>query len=370
MIRILTHNRRAPMAGHVRGFTLVELMLVVSIIGILAGVSITATRQVYHTARVARTEATILKIDRVIMDMYAGYENRRVPSPNFGNTAAGSQVTQAARLWFFRDMIRMEMPCNWDEVLAGPVQFKFKHGTGTGDITSNWVAVGDSPLRRLYEKTYNEAVARSNVNTVKRYGPAKCLYLAVMYGNPEVRELFKDFEIATDDDDLSYFVDGWGNPIYFLRWAPGLTLSDRQPSVISPRDNAGNWDDSAIITNKETSSLERQDPLDPTEVGGIVDSVSLTGGQWQCVVDLTQTWSDGSPKRGWALLPVVMSSGGELANNFDESFGMELSVRSGDDVIPVVDPFYWPIGAPTTDPNNSAKNILNHAIIHNHGARR
>ena len=356
MIRILTHNQRVSATGHVRGFTLVELMLVVSIIGILAGVSITATRQVYHTARVARTEATILKIDRVIMDMYANYENRRVPSPNFGSSAPGSQVTQAARLWFLRDMIRMEMPCNWDEVLAGPVNFSFKYEyedeitrkkqTGTTDFMLNaQLQRLDSPLRRLYEQTYNEAVARSDVNTVNHYGPAKCLYLVVMYGNPEVRELFKDFEMATDDDGLSYFVDGWGNPIYFLRWAPELALSER-------------------------NSKNHPDQLDPTEVGGTVISskTELTGGQW--VIDLT-----GTPQMGWTLLPVIMSSGGVREYNPDGSFsdektfGMELATIANGSIVPTVDPFASS-GNLDSSPIGAYKDQPNHAIIHNHSARR
>lgn len=353
MTRTHTHNQRAPATGRTRGFTLIELMLVISIIGILAGISITATRQVYHTARVSKTESTIMKLDRVLMEMYADYENRRVPSPNFGNSNIASQVTQAARLWFLRDMIRMEMPCNVAEATTEPVQFKFKYGTGSGDITSNWVWVTDSPLRRLYAETLSACNGK--------YESAKCLYLVVMYGNPEVRELFFDHEIATDDDGLSYFVDGWGNPIYFLRWAPGLTTSERQPRVLQPNQNADNWDltDPTFEESMESASLERGDPLDPTEVGGIVESYN--NGQW--VIDLTKTWPGGSPKRGWTLLPVVLSSGGEREDDFDESFGMELSAKDGNDVIPVVDPFHWPIGA-------YLKDVANHAIIHNHSVRR
>jgi prepilin-type N-terminal cleavage/methylation domain-containing protein len=319
-------------------FTLIELLLVITIIGILTGISVTITRQAYHTARVARTNATITKLDRVIMEMYADFENRRVPSPNFGSSSTvQAQVTQAARLWFLRDMIRMEMPCNWEEVTKGPVQMRFQYGPNAADIVpsggsgTNWgVKVDDSPLRQLYRKAYEDAVMRSNVATVNRFASAKCLYLVVMYGNPEVRELFQDREIKTDEDGLSYFIDGWGNPIYFLRWAPGLALSERQ-------------------------SPNRPDPLDPTEVGGVLDDshtqTDLGNNRW--VIDLTGN------QPGWALLPVIMSSGGVVEDNFDDSFGVLLSPPNN---VPAVDPFKWLLGKPTANPN--------HAIIHNHSERR
>ena len=346
------------------GFTLVELMLVISIIGILAGVSIGVTRQVYHTARVAKTESTITKIDLVLLERYADFENRRVPSPNFGsNNDVQSQVTQAARLWFLRDMIRMEMPTNIAEATANPIQFKFKYGTTNDDITQLWVSADRSPLQRLYVD------ALSNCNG--KYESAKCLYLVVTYGNPETRELFKDNEIATDDDGLSYFVDGWGNPIYFLRWAPGLVMSERQPNVLAPKQNADDWknddweysDWNNLTPEKERASLNHGDPLDPTEVGGVSSiTFNSNSGFWEAVVDLTYTWKeDNSPRRGWALLPVVLSSGGVREDTDEKMFGIKLVPDDGD--IPVVDPFHWPIGAPSP-------NYRNHAIIHNHSTRR
>ncbi len=367
--------------GRRDGFTLVELLLVISIIGILATVSISVTRQVYHTARVAKTDSTIMKIDRVIMDMYAGFENRRVPSHNFGSSDVASKVTQAARLWLLRDMIRMEMPSNKAEIDALPVKFKFRVPDPAdpanktilvpgGNDWSYYVSLGDSPLRRLYF----EGMKNCNGN----FESAKCLFLIIMYGNPEARELFFDHEIATDDDGLSYFVDGWGNPIYYLRWAPGLTLSERQPRALGPQQNANDW--SGILDeDKNSFATNKPDPLDPTEVGGelISDNTQLSNGQW--IVDLTAKWSwrdadnndVDAPVRGWALLPVVMSSGGEArGKNLDEfgkSFGVVLQPGAG--AIPVVDPFKWALGAPSVEDKNNDV-YANHTIIHNHRTRR
>ena len=357
------------------GFTLVELLMVITIIGILTGISVTVVRQAYHTTRVARTNTTITKLDRVIMEMYADNENRRVPSPNFGSSEVAAQVTQAARLWFLRDMIRMEMPCNWDEVLAGPSRFSFtyKNAQGVTPPPTPFVPNQNSPLRELYLNTYTKAIdnlmnkqgysqAKAE-EIVNNFGSAKCLYLVVMYGNPEVRELFQDREIATDEDDLSYFVDGWGNPIYFLRWAPGLALSERQPNI-------SNWSDDA---EKLATAERRPDPLDPTEVGGTVISTAaqISAGQW--VIRLFDDPTDTEKpilQHGWALLPVVMSSGGEVrgktVKEFDKSFGI---VQQPDAGVPIVDPFGWPLGTPyATDMSNDL--YPNHAIIHNHSVRR
>lgn len=358
MTRTYMHNQRAPAKSRRSGFTLIELMLVITIIGIMAGLSIGVTRQVYHTARVSKTEATITKIDMALLSMYADYENRRVPSPNFGsNNNVQAQVTQAARLWFLRDMIRMEMPTNVVEATADPVRFKFKYGTGANDVTGNWVACDVSPLQQLYVK------ALSNCNG--DYESAKCLYLVIMYGNPEFREMFSDNEITTDEDGLSYFIDGWGNPIYFLRWAPGLTTSERQPNVLLPTQNETNWDN-ITDEDKNDAATRRADPLDPTEVGGVVES--WNNGQW--VIDLTKEWKwkdadnndVAAPVRGWTLLPVVLSSGGIWEATDEETFGMKL-IPEKDKDIPVVDPFYWAIGAPLVNESNTN-------VIHSHSTRR
>jgi len=327
-----------------KGFTLVELLLVTTIIGILTGITVTVTRQVYHTSRVAKTDATLQKLDRVILEMYAEYENRRVPSPNFGNSPVAAQVTQAARLWFLRDMIRMEMPSSSAEVKRyhsipnnnddklGPALFRFRIDNNNGNIVT--ARAEDSPLRRLYESTLQSC----NGN----YESAKCLFLIVMYGNPEARELFFDSEIATDDDGLSYFVDGWGNPIYFLRWAPGLALSERQPST-------------------DAAKAASPDPLDPTEVGGMINLAESNPEKNIWLIDIyTNPATAPQVHHGWTLLPVILSSGGVRENDFDASFGIILRPEEG--AIPVVDPFKWQLGTYSDQPN--------YAVIHNHSSRR
>jgi hypothetical protein len=58
------------------------------------------------------------------------------------------------------------------------------------------------------------------------YQSAECLYLICTSGvSDEVdpRDLFKANEIGDyDQDGAPEFIDAWGMPIYFLRWAPGF----------------------------------------------------------------------------------------------------------------------------------------------------
>jgi hypothetical protein len=74
---------------------------------------------------------------------------------------------------------------------------------------------------------------------------AKCLYLWVMTAIPEAKTMFKASEIAdVDGDGWKCFVDGWGNPIGYLRWAHGAT----------------GWSDVQIRDD------EHHDPFDPAFV--------------------------------------------------------------------------------------------------------
>jgi hypothetical protein len=125
------------------------------------------------------------------------------------------------RLDGIRDLMRMEMPERWADIYHAPAIF----GWGNG---SNWCA--EPALHMLYRSKY----APSGSPTPNgNYGQAKCLFLVVSVGSPEAMEQFSQSEIKVDTDGWAYFVDGWGSPIYFLRWAPGCssTLSNGYSAI-------------------------------------------------------------------------------------------------------------------------------------------
>ena len=61
------------------GFTLVELLVTITIIGMLAGMMLGALQMARNSAREAATKATIAKLNSIIMQRYESYMTRRVP---------------------------------------------------------------------------------------------------------------------------------------------------------------------------------------------------------------------------------------------------------------------------------------------------
>ena len=90
-------------------------------------------------------------------------------------------------------------------------------------------------------------------DSMKHEQTAECLYMIVTRGldDPDVMEQFSPDEIGdVDGDGLPEFLDGWGNPIKFLRWAPAYK-SPLQP-------------DPATVTQSDPFDPLNVDPKKPT----------------------------------------------------------------------------------------------------------
>ncbi len=196
-----------------RGFTLIELMVVMLIISILAAamgyVMITAT----ESAKIAATRNTIAKIHTLLMQRYESYRFRRLPIQM--PPGVSPKIAAQIRCDTLRQLMRMEMPDRWSDIIDGPA-----------NIQNLTVAMLRPSVSTSYLATYTNLTSNSNF-TAHQYDcqSAQCLYMIVTMGleDNDTLENFSQSEIADPNGTgAKYFVDAWGNPIKFLRWAPGF----------------------------------------------------------------------------------------------------------------------------------------------------
>lgn len=294
-------ERRRALPGVCRersGFTLVELMTVIAIIGLLSAFSVTIVRSSIESAKETQTRTTIAKIDNVLTTAYEKYQYRRVDLTNYyrefinvnGKSPALAEKTQY-RIGKLRDKLRCDFPCTPEELGLSSVE----NGSGSLKYTPIQAAIASAVSTATVDGTLSSLTYEedSPAGTVKyRFiANAELLYLVIMNAEPEARSLFSEREVAdVDGNGLKEFVDGWGKPICWMRWAPSLPRSDRQPSIDSIRSQVG--------TNGVPNRYD-VDPFDPLGLG--------YGGEV-----------------GWFLVPYVFSAGS------DGLYGLKMPGMDGD----------------------------------------
>jgi prepilin-type N-terminal cleavage/methylation domain-containing protein len=356
-------------------FTLVELLVVIVIIGMLASMSLATLVAVRSSAREARTEALIEKLDQVVTDYYESYRTRRSDIDSWKTMPRNPRDAAVYRLAAIREIMRMEMPCRWEDVRNDP---RF-HNAKTGRTDRTFA------LREAYRNAFTAAQTRLTnqgldaarvEELLGKYASAECLYLIVTYAIPESREMFNERDIGdADQDGLLEFHDGWGNPIYFLRWAPAFTESDRQPNIIDKSDvnspaytafgptgtNVELWQDPYYDSVKQAAAEARHDPFDPARAA-------------------TPTPIDGrAVPSGWLMVPLIVSAGPDgifdlVFNMVDENGDPQPPpYKPGPENLPIPAPYKVPFGMPEDMASSSVfgdegpNGILNHYDnIHNH----
>jgi prepilin-type N-terminal cleavage/methylation domain-containing protein len=317
-------------------FTLVELLIVISIIAILSAMLLGVAATSAEQARGSRSKSMIAKINGLVMQQYDTYKDRRAPVRS-GLQGKRSQQQAAYRLNALRELIKMEVPDRWSDILLRQVE----DVNGVNDIpnpqfletTGGSTFRGPTPLVEAYRRQYF-AMLNANVSkdTIRENESAECLYLFVMHATSdgEARGLFNESSIGDTDGDGAYeFLDGWGKPISFIRWPAGFS-SSKQNNVPAFNKMVSAGQTNAVV---EAIAVDH-DPFDVFRV------------------DTYPNQGNTGP-RGFRLMPLIYSLGSDEASGLQEA----------PDYVAVADPYASPsgyLGESISD--ESVDNITNHNL--------
>ena len=306
-------------AGRRGAFTLVELLVAISIIVVLASLTMVAMRGAQQDVLESKTRSTIAKIHEVLASKWEGYLSRPLPlklptvafqaDPATGQRALSGREMARLRLSAIRDLMRMEMPDRVTDLRRPtPLVAKLFEGNPTSPAINFSITVPiPATLRRLNEIA-TPTLTANNFN-------AELLYFLVAntsYQNSSALEVFRPSEIGdTDSDNMLEFIDAWGKPIQWIRWPAGLD------GGASPFDL-----DDPFVSNAAGGETSK-DPLDPLSADLYFDP------DFQPKNALTRP--------GAGLFPLIYSLGPDGASGIQEALA-DLGLQPQSPVGPLASP--------------------------------
>lgn len=314
------------------GFTLVELLVVMVVIGIMGSMITVAVQGVTQSARASRTRTIIGLIDSVIQEKYDSYKYRSLPveipttayttgitGPTLSFEVLGSEAARV-RLNMIRDLQRMEMPDRYSDFQGTTWAPASIYGSAdrvmidTSDIDGD-LDTTELILTRKYKAQRSPFMmswfsssappslvgayrARVTSGATNEFQSAECLYLilATSYsaGTPAIDAIPTSNIGDIDGDGMFEILDGWGYPIGFIRWPVGY---DDPNGVID-------------VTTPDEFDLFRSD---------FYYTISPTPTPSSTAVLPAVNVNAGTTPAPWAMRPLIISPGedGEYGITFD-----------------------------------------------------
>lgn len=362
-------------------FTLVELLVVITIIGMLAGMSLGAVYAARQAARKAKTQATIAKLDTIIQAKYAEFFTRRLP---MRNRRMPPDAMAELKFRVLHEIMRMEMPDRARDIVfpvasSNPIypsttaalDFAANMTAADGDLgevhpvasytivsaaenrdKQYWVDTNGTQYGSIMPDETNQpifGIARTSL--AKRYwrqlysnrnkfdpmyDSAECLYM-IIQADPEARAQFRDDEIGdADGDGFMEFHDAWGRPIMFIRWAPGFVT------------------ESDLMTGDPEND---PDPMNPQRLGDLIQD--------------NNKWHRPATAATFRLVPLIYSGGPDKIYGINQKSNWNVQFAPGESLAKVwIDGFDIGMPCSPTDPDpdiaaqagHHTDNITNHSL--------
>lgn len=231
----MKRHKRVPSRA---GFTLLELMIVIVIVGIIASIAAAAYINAMRTARVTATESMLRLVDDSLSDrlesFFANVRGATVTASTDATniaTATGSSMNNArAKVIEKLERMRAAFPQEYREFMtidpagAEPVPGGYSFTT-KGPITAYQNAVME-----VVNRHRNAGQAVDTPEYAKRLlenESAECLYLILRHYSREamgttIDDIPTRFIKDTDGDEMLEIVDAWERPVRFYRWPTDL----------------------------------------------------------------------------------------------------------------------------------------------------
>lgn len=236
----MTRIPRPAIAKPPRGFTLVELLTVMALIGVLMGMTAVMMGSVRESARINQTRSLISTIDEILMTKWESYATRPLPVviPNFGAGAQNTRIevppreSARVRLMMLRDLMRMELPDRYSDILESssiPGAIPPATRIAARAVYTEPDGITQSPVNTIVNWTPPAAVANYQSRVTSTADPlnasSEMLYLILSttsFNGISALELIPKRNIGdTDEDGMLEILDAWGNAIGFIRWPVG-----------------------------------------------------------------------------------------------------------------------------------------------------